>query len=100
MAPAIAASASVTHVDVRNNSIAGDGALQLSEAVLGNTKIEVFNGIPIKEMRANSLTKLDLFNQSIGVEGGIVVAGLLPAMASVTSVSASPELQPKELLLS
>ena len=42
-----------------SSDIAGDDASQLSAAVLGNAKIEVFNEIPIKEMRADSLTKLD-----------------------------------------
>ena len=86
MAPAIAVSSSVTRVDVRNNKIAGNGASQLSAAVLGNATIEVFNEIPIKEMRTDSLTELDLTGKGIGVEGCMVVAGLLPAMASVTSV--------------
>ena len=79
-----AAMASVTCVDVRYNSIAGDGASSLRcwAAVLGNTMIEVFNEIPIKEMRADSFTELDLNHKGIGVEGAMVVAGLLPAMAS------------------
>ena len=84
MAPAIAVCASVTRVDVRNNNIAGDGASQLSTAVLGNTTIEIFNEIPIKEMRTDSFTTLDLKKKYIGVEGGMVVADLLPAMASLT----------------
>ena len=87
MAPAIAVSASLTHVDVRYNSIIGDGASQLSVAVLGNTAIEVFNEVPIKEMRADSFTELDLDEKGIGVAGGMVVAGLIPVMTSVTSVS-------------
>ena len=86
MAPAIAVCASVTRVDVRLNGITGEGASQLSAAVLANANIEVFNEIPIKEMRANSLTELDLNEKSIGTEGGMVVAGLLPAMASLTSL--------------
>ena len=86
LAPAIAASASLTCIDVRSNNIAGDGASQLSAAVLGNTKIEVFNEVPIKEMRADSFTELNLEGKEIGVEGGMVVAGLLPVMASLTSV--------------
>ena len=37
------------------------GRVQIHDlAVLGNLKIEIFNEIPIKEMRANSLTELDL----------------------------------------
>ena len=83
---ALKVTASVTRVDVRNNDIAGDGASQLSAAVLGNEKIEVFNEVPIKEMRADSFTELDLSNKDIGVAGGMVVAGLLPVMASLTSV--------------
>ena len=82
----LAVRASLTCIDVRRNKIAGDGASQLSAAVLGNTKIEVFNEVPIKEMRANSFTELNLSDKNIGVEGGMVVAGLLPVMASLTSV--------------
>ena len=40
----------LTGIDVRYNNIAGDGAAQLSAAVLGNLKIEMFNEIPIKEI--------------------------------------------------
>ena len=78
---------SLTRVDVRYNDIMGDGAAQLSAAILGNLKIEMFNEMPIKEMRANSLTELDLSHKSIGVEGCMVVAGLIPAMGSLTSLS-------------
>jgi len=77
-------SASLTKVDVRSNSISGEGASQLAAAVLANTRIEKFNDIPIKEMRADSLTKLELSQQQIDVVGGLVVAGLLPVMASLT----------------
>ena len=58
--------------------------MQLSAAVLGNFKIEVFNEIPIKEMRANSLTELDLKDKHFGVVGGMVVAGLIPVMGALT----------------
>ena len=78
---------SLTRVDVRCNTFAGDGASQLSAAVLGNTKIEVFNDIPIKEMRADSFTELNLERKLIGVEGGMVVASLLPVMPSLTKIS-------------
>ena len=85
----LAVTASVTCVDVRGNNIAGDGASELSAAVLANTKIEVFNEIPIKEMRADALTELDLKGKGIGVEGGMVVAGLVPVMGSLTSLDLS-----------
>jgi hypothetical protein len=89
LAPALAANGSLTSLDVRSNNIAGDGAAQLSAAVLGNLKIEMFNEIPIKEMRANSITELDLKEKRLGGEGGMVVAGLLPVMGSLTSLDLS-----------
>ena len=85
IASLIGDNASVTRVDVRGNSIVGDGASQLSAAVLGNEKIEVFNKVPIKKMRADSFSELDLSMKNIGVEGGMVVAGLMPVMGSLTS---------------
>ena len=84
----IPAMGGLTRVDVRfNNAFAGDGAAQLSAAVLGNLKIEMFNEIPIKEMRADTFTGLDLMGKYIGVEGGLVVAGLIPVMGSLTSLN-------------
>ena len=81
LADAFRVNGSLTSIDVRGNKITGDGAAQLSAAVLGNLKIEMFNGIPIKEMRADSITELDLKDKMIGDEGGMVVAGLIPAMS-------------------
>jgi hypothetical protein len=78
----------LTRLDVRQNKIAGNGAAQLAAAVLGNLKIEMFNEIPIKEMRADSFTELDLKLKNFGVEGGMVVAGLIPVMGALTQVLA------------
>jgi hypothetical protein len=89
IADALRVNGALTRVDVRCNSIAGDGAAQLSAAVLGNLKIEMYNEIPIKEMRANSLTELDLKGKGVGVEGGMVVAGLIPVMGALTSLDLS-----------
>ena len=89
LAPALTANGALTGIDVRNNNIAGDGAVQLSAAVLGNLKIEEFNEIPIKEMRADSFTELDLKEKGVGVVGGMVVAGLIPAMGGLTSINLS-----------
>jgi len=87
LAPEISVSASVTHIDVRYNSIVGDGASELSAAVLSSTNIEVFNEVPVKEMRAGTFTELDLKGKAIGIVGSMVVAGLLPIMDSVTSLN-------------
>ena len=92
-------SPSVTCLDVRNNSISGDGASQLSAAVLGNLKMEKFNTIPIKEMRTDSLTKLDLSGKRVEVVGGMVVAGLLPVMTSLTYLWYNLRTQTSKLLL-
>jgi hypothetical protein len=67
IADALRVNGGLTSIDVRQNKIAGDGAVQLAAAVLGNLKIEMFNGIPIKEMRANSLTELDLNGTYVSV---------------------------------
>ena len=83
LADAFRVSGSLTSINVRRNKITGDGAAQLSAAVLGNLKIEMFNGIPIKEMRADSITELDLKDKKIGDEGGMVVAGLIHSMSLV-----------------
>ena len=89
IADALRVNGGLTSIDVRENNIAGDGAVQLAAAVLGNLKIEIFNKIPIKEMRANSLTELDLKEKYVGVEGGMVVAGLIPVMGALTALDLS-----------
>ena len=86
LARAIPDMASLTSCDVRDNTISGDGASQLAAAVLSNAKIEKFDDSPIKEMRADSLTTLDMHGKGIGLEGSLVVAGLMPFMASLTSL--------------
>jgi hypothetical protein len=86
IADALGVNGALTRVDIRRNKIAGDGAEQLAAAVLGNLKIEMFNEIPIKEMRANSLTELDLTGKDVGVEGVMVVAGLIPVLGALTEV--------------
>ena len=86
IADALRVNGTLTCVDVRGNDIEGDGAAQLSAAVLGNLKIEMFNEIPVKEMRADSFTELDMEGKGIGVEGVMVVAGLIPVMGGLTEV--------------
>ena len=87
IADALRVNGGLTRVDVRSNNIAGDGAAQLAAAVLGNLKIERFNEIPIKEMRADSFTELHLSWNDFGVEGGMVVACLIPVMGGLTKIS-------------
>ena len=83
----------VHELDVRHNKISGDGARQVATAVLANNKIETFNTIPVKDMRADLFTVLDLRNQGLGdngglgIEGGMVLAGLLPCMGKLTKLN-------------
>ena len=56
--------------------------MQLAAAVLGS-----LNEIPIQGMRANSLTELDLNGKYVGVEGGKVVAGLIPVIGALTPIN-------------
>lgn len=79
----------LTSLDVSYNNITGDGASQLSKAVLSTNTMEKFNSIPIKEMRTDSFTELNLSERYFGVEGGMVVAALLPVMASLTELDVS-----------
>jgi len=79
--------AGLTRVDVRQNNFVGDGAARLAAAVLGNLKVDRFNEIPIEEMRADWFTELDLKGKGVGVEGVMVVAGLIPAMSALTKVN-------------
>ena len=86
IADALCVNGSLTSLDIHCNNIVGDGAAKLSAAVLGNLKIEMFNELPIKEMRADSFTELDLKWKFCGVEGAMVVAGLIPVMGVLTKM--------------
>ena len=99
IADALRVNGALTSLDVRSNKIAGDGAAQLSAAVLGNLKIEIFNEIPIKEMHANSITELaiqsnketklaslNFGDNSIGPVGANAVAAMVAVTGSLTKM--------------
>ena len=44
--------------------------------------------LPVKQLRDNAITELNLKNSSLGIDGGIMVAAMLKTNASVTKVSA------------
>ena len=78
--------ASLTSLSTAYNDISGNGggaAAGGCGAVEAHT-LEVFSGILLKELRADSLTTLDLFDKGLGVPEAMVLADLL------RSVSASP----------
>ena len=88
MATAIAASPSLlTSLSTAYNNISGDGARQLAATVLAKPNIESFSDIPLKELREDSLTTLDLPKKGLGVPEALVLADLLGSIsATVTSV--------------
>ena len=87
IADALLVNASLTSLDVGYNSIDGHGAKQLAAAVLAKPTLEIFTSIPLKELRSNSLTTLDLSGKGLGIPGSIVLADLLQSVgASLTSV--------------
>ena len=76
----------------------GSGVSKLPRAVVGSSTIESYNGMPIKAMRANSVTELrsDSFCRrgrrasypmGVGNEGCAVIAGLLPTMTSLEKLA-------------
>ena len=85
MAGVIKFNRSLTALDVRNNAL-GDGSAALAEAVAKNQQIETFCEIPVKQMRDDALTKLDLKSKYIGNCGAMVVAHLLEFSRALNSV--------------
>ena len=43
--------------------------------------------LPLKKLRDNTITELDLKNSSLGVDGGMMLAAMLKSNSSVTKVS-------------
>ena len=87
LAGAVRNAASLTSLDVFHNGISDVAAAVLADAVLVSPSLVAFNGVPIKEMRANALSRLDLGDKRIGSEGSIALALLLPKMPSLTWLS-------------
>jgi hypothetical protein len=56
----------LTHLDTRLNDIDGEAAQQLAATVLGSASLEVFGEVPMKQLRANALVELNLYNTPSG----------------------------------
>ena len=76
----------LTALDVQGNKL-GDGSGALADAVSESQQIEVFCKIPVKQLRDDSLTELNLRGESIGPCGAMVVAHLLHFSRALTSVN-------------
>ena len=75
-AKAIAEALKVNAV-LKNLSVAcninGEAAQQLAAAALGSLSLEVLSEVPIKELREDKLTKLELQSKGLGATEGIVL---------------------------
>ena len=71
---------------VGDNNITGEGADTLAKVVLEHKSLTNFCGIPLVSLRENTLKKLDLESEGVGVPGAIVLSRLLPAATLLTSI--------------
>jgi hypothetical protein len=47
-------------------------------AIIAMNKFDVLCAVPVKELKANSITELDLSGKSLGIEGALVLSTHLP----------------------
>ena len=64
----------------------GEAPLKLLLAAVACAGSGEIRGIPVQMMREDSFSELDLSAKNIGVEGGMLLAYLVPAMGSLTEV--------------
>ena len=89
---------SLTSLDTRSNDISGEAAQQLAEATLGSASLEVFGEVPVKQLRADTLTQLSLPVKNLGPTEAIVLAKLVSVSGSLKFVrSASAHTRPFDL---
>ena len=65
----------------------GSESKTIAQAVLQHTSMEVFCEIPMKELRAGSLTELNMTKKFIGIHGAIVLADLLEVSSPLTDLN-------------
>jgi Ran GTPase-activating protein (RanGAP) involved in mRNA processing and transport len=89
IADALRVNGALTSVDVGWNDITGNVAQELATVVLSKPTLEIFCNIPIKKLRADSLSELDLSGKGVGVTGALVLANLLPVTGALTTLDLS-----------
>ena len=83
----ISASALLTSIDVSHNNIDGDAAQQLATVVLEKLSLENFCSIPLRKLRTDTVTELDLSRKGVGVSESLVLAHFLRVNASLTNIN-------------
>ena len=79
-------SAVLKNVDVSYNYIQGEGAQQLAAAALGSASLEVLSKVPIKEIREDKHTELQLSDRGLGPTECLVLADLLKGSAVLNKI--------------
>ena len=67
----------------------GEPPLKLLLAAVACAGSGEIRGIPVQMMREDTFSELDLSEKNMGVEGGMLLAYLVPAMGSLTSLNLS-----------
>ena len=67
----------------------GEPPLELMLAAVACAGSGEIRGIPVQMMRGDSVSELDLQERNIGVEGGMLLAYLVPVMGALTSLDLS-----------
>ena len=83
LSEALKLNGSLTSLDTRSNGISGAAAQQLADAALGSA-LEVFGEVPVKQLRADTLTQLSLADKGLGPAEAIVLAKLVSVSGSLT----------------
>ena len=86
IAKSLEVNATLTNLNVAANGISGEAARQLAAAALASKSLEVLSEVPIKELRADKLTELDLSSKRLGPTEGIVLAELIKVSASLKTL--------------
>ena len=89
LASALAGNSVLTNLSVAHNPMNGEGAQQLAAAALGSKSLEVLSQVPIKELRADTLTEVNLTIKGLGPTEGIVLAELIKGSRKLNKLNLS-----------
>ena len=78
---------SLTELDLRTNSIAGESADRLAAAVLESPSLLKFSAMPIAELRKNEVKELDVWGVGLGPTEGRVLASVLKECSSLEAAN-------------
>jgi len=87
LAEALQVNTALKNLSIAWNNISGEVAQQLAAVVLARKSLEVLSEVPIKELRADQLTALELKSKGLGSTEAIVLAELLQGSTALTNLN-------------